>query len=137
MSRTIAGYLLRPEDEQWILCCTKPSWLRPVIIWTIVSKKIQYEPSKEYLMLNLKWNLGLVSRIRKSIAKFDLKPDHVGFATIWFSGLAGDVSQNYPFLGQKILSSITNLRYSRIEARFKNWRKNILSTRSEFGDGCI
>lgn len=52
-----------------------------VIIWTIVIKKIQYEPSKEYLILDQKRKLGLVSRIRKSIAKFDLKPDDLGFAT--------------------------------------------------------
>ncbi|MEI2695234.1 MAG: transposase [Saprospiraceae bacterium] len=52
-----------------------------VIIWTMVTKKIQYDPPKEYLMLDQKRKLGLVSRIRKSIAKFDLKPDDLGFAT--------------------------------------------------------
>ncbi|MDQ3143191.1 MAG: IS110 family transposase [Bacteroidota bacterium] len=52
-----------------------------VIIWTMVTKKIQYDPPKEYLMLDQKRKLGLVSRIRKSIAKFDLKPDDLGFTT--------------------------------------------------------
>ena len=32
-------------------------------------------------MLDQKRKLGLVGRIRKSIAKFDLKPDDLGFAT--------------------------------------------------------
>jgi transposase len=53
-----------------------------VIIWTMITKKIQYDPPKEYLMLDQKRKLGLVSRIRKSIAKFDIKPDDLGFATI-------------------------------------------------------
>ena len=53
-----------------------------VIIWTMVTKKIQYDPPKEYLMLDQKRKLGLVGRIRKSIAKFDLKPDDFGFTTI-------------------------------------------------------
>jgi transposase len=52
-----------------------------VIIWTMITKKIQYDPPKEYLMLDQKRKLGLVSRIRKSIAKFDLKPDDLGFTT--------------------------------------------------------
>ncbi len=33
-------------------------------------------------MLDQKRKLGLVGRIRKSIAKFDLKPDDFGFTTI-------------------------------------------------------
>ena len=53
-----------------------------VVIWTMVTKKIQYDPPKEYLILAQKRKLGLVSRIRKSIAKFDLKLDDLGFATI-------------------------------------------------------
>lgn len=53
-----------------------------VIIWTMITKKIQYAPPKEYLMLDQKRKLGLVSRIRKSIVKFDLKPDDLGFATV-------------------------------------------------------
>jgi len=47
----------------------------------MVTKKIQYNPHKEYLMLDLKRKLGLVSRIRNSIAKFDLKSDDLGFGT--------------------------------------------------------
>ena len=48
----------------------------------MITKKNQYAPPKEYLMLDHKRKLGLVSRIRKSIAKFDLKPDDLGFATV-------------------------------------------------------
>ncbi len=51
-----------------------------VIIWTMITKKIQYIPPKEYLMLDQKRKLGLVKRIKKSIAKFDLNPDELGFA---------------------------------------------------------
>ena len=48
----------------------------------MITKKNQYAPPKEYLKKKKKRKLGLVSRIRKSIAKFDLKPDDLGFATV-------------------------------------------------------
>ncbi|WKN31375.1 transposase [Porifericola rhodea] len=52
-----------------------------VILWNMVTKKMQYNPPTEYLFLDQKRKLKLVQRIRKSIAKLDLKPEDVGFAT--------------------------------------------------------
>jgi transposase len=51
-----------------------------VIIWNMVTKKIQYQPPKQYLFLDQKRKLGLVKRIKKQIDKFDLKPDDLGFS---------------------------------------------------------
>lgn len=48
----------------------------------MVTKKNKYDPPKEYFILDQKRKLGLVSRINKSIAKFDLKPADLGFTTI-------------------------------------------------------
>ncbi len=39
----------------------------------------QYNPPSEYLFLDQKRKLKLVSGIRKNISKFDLKPEDVGF----------------------------------------------------------
>jgi transposase len=50
-----------------------------VIIWTMVVKQVQYMPQSEYLFLDQKRKLGLAKRIRKQIAKFELKPEDVGF----------------------------------------------------------
>ncbi len=50
-----------------------------VIIWTMVTKKVPYIPAKEYLFLDQKRKLRIVSRIKKNIAKFDLNPDDIGF----------------------------------------------------------
>ena len=50
-----------------------------VIIWTMVTKQVPYSPTKEYLFLDQKRKLKMVSRIKKNIAKFDLKPEDVGF----------------------------------------------------------
>jgi transposase len=52
-----------------------------VIVWNMVTKKVQYSPPIEYMFLDEKRKLKLVQRIRKNIAKFDIKPDEVGFAT--------------------------------------------------------
>jgi len=52
-----------------------------VIIWNMASKKTQYQPEKEYLFLDQKRQLKMVTRIRKQIAKFDFKPEQLGFAT--------------------------------------------------------
>jgi transposase len=52
-----------------------------VIIWNMIVKKIQYEPPKEYLFLDQKRKQKLVTRIKKQITKFDIKPDEVGFVT--------------------------------------------------------
>jgi hypothetical protein len=52
-----------------------------VIIWNMASKKIPYQPEKEYLFLDQKRQLKMVTRIRKQIAKFDFKPEQLGFIT--------------------------------------------------------
>lgn len=51
-----------------------------VIIWNMLYHKQQYKPPTEYLFLDQKRKLKLVTRIRKNITKFDLKPEDVGFA---------------------------------------------------------
>ena len=51
-----------------------------VIIWNMITKKMQYQPPKQYLFLDQKRKLGLVKRIKKQIDKFDLKPDELGFS---------------------------------------------------------
>jgi hypothetical protein len=50
-----------------------------VIIWNMLTKNEQYKPPTEYLFLDQKRKRKLVSRIKKNIAKFDLKPEEVGF----------------------------------------------------------
>ena len=50
-----------------------------VIIWNMVTKKIEYQPPKQYLFLDQKRKLGLVNRIKKQIDKFELKPEDMGF----------------------------------------------------------
>ncbi len=52
-----------------------------VILWNMLSKKIPYQPDKEYLFLDQKRQLKLVARIRKQITKFDIKPEQIGFVT--------------------------------------------------------
>jgi transposase len=50
-----------------------------VIIWNMVTKKIEYQPPQQYLFLDQKRKLGLVNRIKKQIDKFELKPEDLGF----------------------------------------------------------
>lgn len=50
-----------------------------VIIWNMLAKGEPYKPPIEYLFLDQKRKLKLVSRIKKNIAKFDIKPQDVGF----------------------------------------------------------
>ena len=50
-----------------------------VIIWNMLFKGEQYNPPIEYLFLDQKRRRKLVSRIKKNIAKFELKPEEVGF----------------------------------------------------------
>jgi len=50
-----------------------------VIIWNMLSRGEQYNPPTEYLFLDQKRKLKMVSRIRKNITKFALKPEDVGF----------------------------------------------------------
>jgi len=51
-----------------------------VIIWNMITKKVPYTPPVEYLFLDQKRKLKLVARIRKSITKFEIKPEQLGFA---------------------------------------------------------
>ncbi|WP_235982267.1 transposase [Gelidibacter maritimus] len=50
-----------------------------VIIWNMLTKGVQYSSPKEYLFLDQKRKLKLVNRIKRNIAKFELKPEDVGF----------------------------------------------------------
>ena len=50
-----------------------------VIIWTMITKKVQYQPPIEYLFLDQKRKLKVMQRIKKNIVKFDIKPEDVGF----------------------------------------------------------
>lgn len=51
-----------------------------VIIWNVMTKKIQYHPPKQYLFLDQKRKFGLVNSIKKQIDKFELKPEDLGFS---------------------------------------------------------
>jgi hypothetical protein len=50
-----------------------------VIIWNMLVKGEQYVPPTEYLFLDQKRKLKMVSRIKKNIRKFALNPQDVGF----------------------------------------------------------
>ena len=52
-----------------------------VIIWNMVVKGIPYHNPTEYLFLDQKRKLGIVKRIQKQIAKFELKPEDLNFVT--------------------------------------------------------
>jgi hypothetical protein len=52
-----------------------------VIIWHMLTYRVPYSPPIQYLFLDEKRKLKLVQRIRKNIAKLDLKPEELGFAT--------------------------------------------------------
>lgn len=52
-----------------------------VIIWSMITKGQTYSPPTTYLCLDEKRKLGIVKRIRKTVAKFELKPNDLGFAT--------------------------------------------------------
>lgn len=52
-----------------------------VIIWNMVVKKMPYKPPTEYLFLDEKRKLGIVKRIRKQIAKFELTNAELGIVT--------------------------------------------------------
>ena len=59
------------------------------IIWTMVVKNVQYNPPSQYLFLDQKRKMGIAKRIKKQIAKFDIKPDEIG--------LGNSLSPNYNF----------------------------------------
>ena len=50
-----------------------------VILWNMMVKKTPYKSDKEYLFLDQKRQMKLVSRIKRQIAKFDFKPEQLGF----------------------------------------------------------
>lgn len=52
-----------------------------VILWNMLTKKEPYKPSKEYLFLDQKRHLKLVTRIRKQITKFEITPEQLGIVT--------------------------------------------------------
>jgi len=52
-----------------------------VIIWNMITKHIPYQPPIEYLFLDQKRKLKVLNRIKKEIAKFELKPEELGIAT--------------------------------------------------------
>jgi len=49
-----------------------------VIIWTMVTKQVPYNPPTEYLFLDQKRKMGMAKRIQKQMAKFDIKPEEIG-----------------------------------------------------------
>lgn len=50
-----------------------------VIIWNMVTKKVEYNPPTDYLFLDQKRKMRVIERMRKNIAKLELKPEDVGF----------------------------------------------------------
>lgn len=52
-----------------------------MIIWSMVTKNEPYNPPEEYLYLDQKRKLGIVKRIQKKIAKFDISADDLGLTT--------------------------------------------------------
>ena len=52
-----------------------------VIIWNMVVKARPYTPPTQYLFLDEKRKLGLVKRMQKQIAKFELTTQDLGFET--------------------------------------------------------
>ncbi len=52
-----------------------------IIIWNMIVKKVLYQPPTQYLFLDEKRKLGMVKRIKKQIAKFELTNEELGFVT--------------------------------------------------------
>ncbi len=50
-----------------------------VIIWNMISKKIAYTPPTQYLFFDQKRKAKVIDKIKKNIAKLELKPEDVGF----------------------------------------------------------
>ena len=53
-----------------------------VIIWNMISKKVEYKPLIEYLFLDQKRKNNVIQKIKKNIAKLEIKPEDLGFATV-------------------------------------------------------
>lgn len=49
------------------------------IIWTMITKRVPYNPPNNYLFLDQKRKMKLVTRIRKNIEKYDIKQEEIGF----------------------------------------------------------
>jgi transposase len=60
-----------------------------VIIWTMITKKVPYNPPTEYLFLDQKRKMGMAKKIQKQMAKFDIKPEEIG--------IGNSLSPNYKF----------------------------------------
>ena len=52
-----------------------------VIIWNMISKRVEYKAPTEYLFLDQKRKFNVIQKIKKNIAKLELKPEDVGFVT--------------------------------------------------------
>jgi transposase len=52
-----------------------------VIIWNMITKRIQYSPPTDYLFLDQKRKMKLVARIKYNITKFELNPEDLGLVT--------------------------------------------------------
>ena len=51
-----------------------------VIIWNMITRKVVYQPPTEYLFLDQKRKAKVIDKIKRNIAKLELKPDDLGFA---------------------------------------------------------
>ena len=49
-----------------------------VIIWTMLTKKVPYNPPTEYLFLDQKRKMSMAKRIQKQMAIFNIKPEGIG-----------------------------------------------------------
>lgn len=52
-----------------------------VIIWNMITKKIAYNPPLEYLFLDQKRKIRVIEKMKRNIAKLNLKPEDFGFVT--------------------------------------------------------
>jgi hypothetical protein len=52
-----------------------------VIVWNMITKATKYSPPSKYLFLDEKRKPGIMKRIRKQIAKFDLSKEELGYAS--------------------------------------------------------
>jgi hypothetical protein len=53
-----------------------------VILWNMITKRMPYNPPIPYLFLDQKRKQRLVQNIKRNIAKFELKPEDIGFVTL-------------------------------------------------------
>ena len=52
-----------------------------VIIWNMIFHKLPYTPPTEYLFLDQKRKKRVIEKMKRNIAKLNLKPEDVGFVT--------------------------------------------------------